>query len=66
METTCAVVQLSDGLVINIVIAQPSDEPPIGCELIEIMADQPCNIGWYWNGVEFVDPNPIPWPDTEA
>lgn len=66
IEATCAVVQLSDGLVVNIVVAQPYDEPPIGCELIEIMAGQSCDIGWYWNGVEFVNPNPGPWPDTEA
>lgn len=65
VDARCAVVQLSDGLVVNIIIAQPSIEPPIGCELIEIMAGQPCNIGWYWNGAEFVDPYP-PSPDTEA
>lgn len=62
VEARCAVVRLVDGLVINIIMAQPADEPPIGCELIEIMNGQPCNIGWYWDGTTFIDPNPPP-PD---
>ncbi len=65
METRCAVVQLLDGLVVNIIIAMPSDEPQIGCELIEVASGEPCNIGWYWNGSMFVDPFP-PSPDTEG
>ena len=48
METTCAVVRLSDGLVINIIVAQPSDLAPDGCRLVEIMTGQSCDIGWYW------------------
>lgn len=52
METTCAVVRLSDGLVMNTIVASPSDPAPVGCELIEIMTGQPCNIGWYYaNGI---------------
>jgi hypothetical protein len=58
MATRCAVCELGGGLVVNIVVAAPSDEPPEGCQLVEIMADQPCNIGWAWNGSQFVDPNP--------
>lgn len=58
METTCAVCRLSDGLVVNIIMAQPADLPPEGCELIEVVNGQSCDIGWYWNGVEFIDPNP--------
>lgn len=65
METTCAVCRLSDGLVMNIIIANPSDPAPDGCQLVEVMTGQPCNIGWYWNGQTFVDPFP-PMPDTEA
>ena len=52
IETTCAVSRLSDGLVINIIIAAPSDLAPEGCQLVEIMSGQICDIGWYYaNGV---------------
>lgn len=52
MDTTCAVVRLSDGLVINAIVAAPSDPAPDGCQLIEIMTGQMCDIGWYYaNGV---------------
>lgn len=60
IEARCAVMQLLDGLVINIIVALPTDEPQIGCELIEIADGQPCNIGWHWNGYMFVDPFPPP------
>ena len=56
MATTCAVCQLSDGLVVNTIIADPGDPAPDGCQLVEIMAGQACDIGWYWTGTEFVPP----------
>lgn len=59
LETRCAVCQLSDGLVVNIIIAVPSDPAPEGCQLVEIMNDQPCDIGWYWTGTEFIPPAPV-------
>lgn len=54
--TTCAVCRLSDGLVMNTIIASPSDTPPNGCELIEIMNEQLCNIGWYYANNTFNGP----------
>ena len=54
ISTRCAVCQLSDGLVINIIIATPTDPAPDECQIIEIMSEQSCGIGWYWNGTEFV------------
>lgn len=59
LDTRCAVCQLSDGLVVNIIIASPSDPAPDGCQLIEIMNGQPCDIGWYWTGTEFIPPEPV-------
>jgi hypothetical protein len=36
----------------NVIVAQPSDPAPDGCQLVEIMNGQVCNIGWYYaNGV---------------
>lgn len=58
IETRCAVCQLEDGLVINIIIAVPSDLAPDGCQLVEVMNEQQCNIGWYYDGMNFIDPNP--------
>lgn len=56
VDTRCAVCQLSDGLVINLIVALPSDPAPEGCQLVEVMNEQPCDIGWVWTGAEFVPP----------
>ena len=56
VETTCAVVRLSDGFVINMIIAAPSDPAPDGCQLVEVMARQVCDIGWYWANNQFNGP----------
>lgn len=54
--TTCAVCQLSDGLVINKIVASPTDLPPDNCQLIEIDPGVDCDIGWYWDGSIFIEP----------
>lgn len=56
IETTCAVVRLSDGLIINAIVASPSDVAPDGCKLVEIMNGQLCDIGWYYIDGEFRGP----------
>ena len=53
VETRCAVCQLYDGLVVNIIIAVPSDPAQDGCQLVEVMNGQACDIGWIWNGTDF-------------
>lgn len=60
--TTCAVCQLSDGLVINVIVAEPTDPPPSDCELVETPTESgsAAAIGFVWNGTEFVNPNPSP------
>ena len=50
----CAVVN-EDNVVENIIVAEPDDLAPVGCVLIAI-TDR-CDIGWVWNGSEFIDPN---------
>jgi hypothetical protein len=42
--------------VANIIVAAPSDPAQDGCQLVEIMNDQPCDIGWYWTGTAFTPP----------
>jgi hypothetical protein len=58
--TTCAVCQLSDGLVINIIVADPTDPCADGCQLIVTPTETGsyANIGFTWNGTEFINPNP--------
>ncbi len=60
---TCAVVQLSDGVVINKIVAEPTDLPPMDCQLI-LIDEVMCDIGWTWNGVEFINPNPLEVSDV--
>jgi hypothetical protein len=47
---------VTTGEVVNLIIASPSDLAPEGCQLIEVMNGQPCDIGWYWDGVDFTPP----------
>jgi hypothetical protein len=56
----CAVVLIATGEVINIIVAEPTDPAPDDCELIALPDDSPADIGWYWDGSEFIDPNPSP------
>lgn len=58
VPTRCAVCDLNTGEVVNIIIASPSDLAPEDCQLIEIMNEQPCDIGWFWNGADFTPPVP--------
>jgi hypothetical protein len=50
----CAVVQLSNSMVVNLIVAEPTDSSPDGCELILVPTDVPCDIGWTWDGTQFV------------
>lgn len=45
-----AVVQLSNLVVLNIIMADAGVDPaPIGCELIDITNGPACNIGWVYD-----------------
>jgi hypothetical protein len=66
VETTCAVCRLSDGLVMNLVIASPSDPAPEGCQLVEIMTGQACNIGWFYVNDVFNGPRNYAMCSTSA
>jgi len=62
--TICAVVD-STNLVINVIVAEPTDPAPDGCQLIicpDIEGNYP-SIGWSWNGTIFIDPNPLDLSD---
>ena len=52
----CAVIRIADGLVINRIIADPSEIPPDECILVDI-TDMFVDIGYVWDGTNFIDPN---------
>ena len=50
--TTCAVIN-EENVVVNLIVAEPTDPPPEGCTLIEIPF---CDIGYTWDGTRFNPP----------
>lgn len=55
-----AVVRTIDNVVINIIIAPPTEPAPKGCFLVDISDGRFCDIGWIWDGTDFYNPNPEP------
>jgi len=53
-----AVINISDNVVINKIVADSTYIPPDNTYLI-ICDNIPCDIGWVWNENEFINPNPI-------
>jgi hypothetical protein len=62
----CAVVRDTDNIVVNKIVANPDNLPPEGTYLVLIQDGVMCDIGWLWDGVTFIDPNPPETnPETE-
>lgn len=52
----CAVCQNADGLVVNTIVAEPTDPTPRpGFYLVGIELNTPVSIGCRWNGTQFLD-----------
>jgi hypothetical protein len=51
--STCAVIQ--DSLVINLIVAEPTDTPPNNCTLVLVPDDVFVTIGFTWDGTNFID-----------
>ena len=49
---TCAVVD-ANGLVVNLIVAEPTDVPPAGYQLVLVPI---CDIGYTWDGTRFNPP----------
>ena len=57
----CAVVQNSDNIVVNLIMADPSVDPaPEGTTLVSLPDDSPVSMGWIYDPAtgRFTDPNP--------
>lgn len=55
-----AVVQISDNIVMNIIMADPAVDPaPEGCILVALSDDSPVTFGWIYDPAtgQFTDPN---------
>jgi hypothetical protein len=48
----CAVID-SNGVIVNIIVAEPTDTPPEGCTLVELPT---YDIGYIWDGERFIPP----------
>ena len=59
-----AVVRSEDNLVVNIIVAPPTEPAQDGCYLVDVSDGKPCDIGWVWNGTNFYDPDPKPQPSN--
>lgn len=54
--STCAVCQLSDGKVINLIVAEPTDPcPEPECQLVLVPEGMPVDMGNTWDGTNFKD-----------
>lgn len=63
----CAVIDTNSfikGMVVNIIMAEPTDLAPEGCLLVGIEDGVFCDIGWFWDGSSFVDLNQQHQPDA--
>lgn len=53
-----AVVQISDNVVINKIVAEPTAPAYDGTYFVEILDGVMCDMGWIWDGSVFINPNP--------
>lgn len=58
-DNVCANVCLWDGQVYDPETNPTAWQPPPGAQMINV-ENIFCDIGWIWNGSEFVNPNPPP------
>lgn len=57
----CALVQSSDNVVVNMIVADPTVDPaPEGHVIVALPADSPVSFGWVRNPADgtFTNPNP--------
>lgn len=60
----CAVVNISDNTVVNVIVAEVTDLAPDGTFLVELQDGVGVNMGYVWDGGQFIDPNPPVEEDT--
>jgi len=63
-KLNCAICKISDGTVVNIIIADPSDVCQDGCILVPILEGQIAYIDGTWDGNNFVSPVALVEPES--
>ena len=58
IPTICAVCGVLDNVVINKIMASPEDTPPENTKLILVPDGVMCEVGYIWDGENFIDPIP--------
>jgi hypothetical protein len=54
----CAYIQ--DNIITNIILADVTDPVPEGVILVDVTDRTELEIGWTWDGTDFINPNPPP------
>jgi len=54
--TICLVIDNITNVIVNRVVAEPDAPAPDGARLLLWAEDMVCDIGWTWNGTQFVAP----------
>jgi hypothetical protein len=52
----CAYIDKASGVVLNLIIASPTDPVPEDIILIEVPEGTSVSLGWVWNGSIFINP----------
>ena len=59
-----AIYRLSDGMVINVIMAYPTCNAPEDHGIVATGEDIPCGIGWTYDGTGFIAPPDPPEEDA--
>jgi hypothetical protein len=54
-----AVVRMEDNVVDNLILGTEDTIAPDNCYLIEIVDELWADLGWVWDGSQFINPNPV-------
>ena len=52
-----------DNIVVNIIMAEPTDASPVENGVLISIDGIDCDIGWVYTGTGFINPNPSEWSD---
>jgi hypothetical protein len=52
----CAYIDKASGVVLNLIIASPTDPVPKDIILIEVPENMSVSLGWIWDGFIFINP----------
>lgn len=54
-----AVIRNEDNVVDNLILGDETTPPPLDHYLVEITENLWADMGWVWDGSQFINPNPV-------